>query len=347
MTPNLDHYISRHIRAYYKHKLVAPLIYLALLLIIAFFYPIGSMVLPPRMEKDCDLAKQYKSNENYIHIDLGHLYFTGYTKRWLDSTVGYYYYTTVGDDCVVVLLSPESCQQGLPEIENISIRGKILYRSNAVNKLYDNLAKDLSWSASGIASTISPYMISQPDAEDFSTTLFLTVYFATGFYAFCSVIIYLLYSIWPQISSPCQRLHHYGKPSQILAQAEEELATLPQLATEDMFITEHYFIETSKYGVAIVPISEMIWIYKYSTLHKFLWHHFSISYTLHITANKRQYIHCPKNIKSDIDGIIDYLSEANHDMLVGFSEENRLKVEEIQGDLKPLKKFWAFLSKKV
>ena len=347
MTQNFDHYISRHMRSYYQHKLIAPVIYLALLLVVAIFYPVGDMVLPPRMEKDCSLPKQYAANQRYIHMDLEHLYFTGYTKRWLDTTMGYYYYTTVGDDCVVVLLSPESCQQGLPEIENISIQAKILYRSNAVNKLYDNLAKDLSWSAAGISSTISPYMLSEPDAVDYRTRLFLAIYFATGFYALCSTVVYLLYAIWPQFSVPCQRLRHYGKPREILAQAEEELATLPQLATEDMFITEHYFIETSKYGVAIVPISEMIWIYKYSTLHKFLWHHFSISYTLHITANKRQYIHCPKNIKSDIDGIIDYLSEANHNILVGFSEENRLKVEEIQGDFKPLKKFWAFLSKKV
>ena len=114
----------------------------------------------------------------------------------------------------------------------------------------------------------------------------------------------------------------------MLSQAEEELATLPQLATEDMFITEHYFIVLANYGVAIVPIQEIIWIYKYSTLHKILWHHFSISYTLHITANKHLYIQCPKNMKSDIDGIIDYLSEANHEILVGFNEENRLKVKQ-------------------
>ena len=115
----------------------------------------------------------------------------------------------------------------------------------------------------------------------------------------------------------------FGRPRQILAQAEEELSTLPQLATEDIFITEHYFIETSDYGVAVVPISQIIWIYKYSTLHKFLWIHFAISYTLHISAGKHQYIRCPKNTKSDIDGIMDYLAEANHDILVGFTEENR------------------------
>ena len=130
-------------------------------------------------------------------------------------------------------------------------------------------------------------------------------------------------------------------------EAEEELATLPQLATEDMFITEHYFIETSIYGNAIIPIDQIIWIYKYSTLHKFFWYHFSISYTLHISANKHLYIQCPKNIKSDIDGIMDYLAEANHNILVGFNEKNRLEVQKIQGTPMNFEKFIAFLKKRI
>lgn len=51
---------------------------------------------------------------------------------------------------------------------------------------------------------------------------------------------------------------------------------------------------TSPYGNAIVPIQEILWIYKHSTLHKMLWYHFSISYTMHITANKHMYVNCPK-----------------------------------------------------
>ncbi len=347
MKENFNHYISRHIRAYYKNRILFPIIYLIVLVILGFIYPVTSMVLPPEMDAKTSLADQYRSKTRYVNVSLKNLYFTGYTKKWLDSTVGYYYYTYHGDECVVVLLSPETSQQGLPIIEQERIHAKILYDSGAMNKLFMHLSKDLSWSPSGISSAISPYMFSEPDAVDFRTIFFLLVYFITGFYALCSFVIYGIYILWPSLSAPCQRLRYYGKPKEILAQAEEELATLPQLATEDMFITEHFFIETSRYGVAIVPISDILWIYKYSTLHKFLWHHFSISYTLHITANKRRYIHCPKNIKSDIDGIMDYLAEANHDILVGFSEENRLKVEKIQGDFEFLNKFWSFLSKKV
>ena len=114
-----------------------------------------------------------------------------------------------------------------------------------------------------------------------------------------------------------------------------------------MFITEHYFIMTSPYGNAIVPIQEILWIYKHSTLHKMLWYHFSISYTMHITANKHMYVNCPKNTKSDIDGIIDYLAEANHNILVGFNEENRLKVQAVQGKPFHIEKFYALLRHRV
>lgn len=171
-------------------------------------------------------------------------------------------------------------------------------------------------------------------------------YFGTLIYAVISLIFYILCIRFPVLAPACQNLVVFGNPHKLLAEAEEELATLPQLATEDMFITEHYFIMTSPYGNAIVPIKEILWIYKYSTLHKILWYHFSISYTLHISANKHLYIHCPKNTKSDIDGIIDYLAEANHDILVGFSEENRLKVQAVQGKPLHVERLLAWKKKK-
>lgn len=346
MKENYEHYISRSIRAFYKKRMISPIIYLIILIVIACIYPVMSLLSPVSVDAIDDIASLYES-DRYAEITLDNLYFTGYTKRWLDTTIGYYYYTIMGDDCVIVLLDPEACEQGLPTIDTITISAKILYRSHAMEQLFYYLSDDLDWSQDGIASTVSSYMISQPDSTDLATHVFLFVYLLSGAYAIFSIVRYLLYIISPVLSVPCQRLRCYGRPKEILAEAEEELATLPQLATEDMFITQHYFIETSSFGVAIVPIDQILWIYKYSSLHAFLWHHFGISYTLHITAAKRQYIRCPKNIKSDIDGIMDYLAEANHDILVGFSEENRLRIEEIQGDLVPLKKFWAFLSRKV
>ncbi|MBE5917225.1 MAG: hypothetical protein E7273_10340 [Pseudobutyrivibrio ruminis] len=345
---SLEHLITRSIKTYYKNKLYAPIIFLVILVVLAIVFPVGHLLVPQLYEEDqISLSEMYNSNKNYARFDLKNLYFTGYTSKWLDRTRGYYYYTMINSECVVVLLDPNTCEQGAPTIEELNIKGEIIYDSVAARTLLGNLANDLNWNEDGILSTVSSYSISEPDATGFAAVAFQTFYIIFGIYSLASIVVYCLYIAFPVLSLPVQKTRAYGKPAEILAEAEEELATLPQLATEDMFITEHYFIETSSYGVAIVPIDSIIWIYKYSTMHKFLWHHFSITYTLYITAGKRHYIKCPKNIKSDIDGIIDYLSEANHDILVGFSEENRLKVEEIQNDFAVVRKITGFLSKRV
>ncbi|WP_242871202.1 DUF6709 family protein [Pseudobutyrivibrio sp. YE44] len=298
-------------------------------------------------EEETSLYDLYNSKEVYAKFKLTDLYFTGYTSKWLDSTRGYYYYTMINSECVIVLLDPDTCEQGAPTIDKLTIHGQVLYDSDAARALLSNLARDLNWSEEGILSTVSSYTISEPDATGFISMSFEFFFVIFAIYSILNIIICCIFIAFPVLSIPVQKTRAYGKPAEILAEAEEELATLPQLATEDMFITEHYFIETSSYGVAIVPIDAIIWIYKYSTMHKFLWHHFSITYTLYITAGKRHYIKCPKNIKSDIDGIMDYLAEANHDILVGFSEENRLKVEEIQNDFDIIRKITSFLSKRV
>ncbi|SHJ35356.1 DUF6709 family protein [Pseudobutyrivibrio xylanivorans] len=345
---SLEHLITRSIKTYYKNRLYAPIIFLVILMALAVIFPVKHMLLPRTYSADnVSLYQLYNNKETYGKFKLSNLYFTGYTSKWLDRTRGYYYYTMLGSECVIVLLDPDTCEQGAPTIEQLTVRGQILYESEAARSLLSNLARDLNWSEDGILSTVSSYTISEPDATGFVSKAFEFFYVLTGAYSALSIIIYCVFIAFPVVSIPVQKTRAYGKPAEILAEAEEELATLPQLATEDMFITEHYFIETSSYGVAIVPIDAIIWIYKYSTMHKFLWHHFSITYTLYITAAKRHYIKCPKNIKSDIDGIMDYLAEANHDILVGFSEENRLKVEEIQDDFEIIRKISGFLSKRV
>lgn len=345
---SLEHLITRSIKTYYKNKLYAPVMFLVILIALTFFFPMGHMLFPKTYDEDnVSLYDLYNTKETYAHFKLKNLYFTGYTSKWLDRTRGYYYYTMINSECVIVLLDPDTCEQGSPQIDELTVSGEVLYDSVAARSLLTNLANDLNWSEEGILSTVSSYTISEPDATGFAARTFEFFYTVFMICSIVSIIVYSIYIAFPVWSLPVQKTRAYGKPADILAEAEEELATLPQLATEDMFITEHYFIETSSYGVAIVPIDAIIWIYKYSTMHKFLWHHFSITYTLHITAGKRHYIKCPKNIKSDIDGIMDYLAEANHDILVGFSEENRLKVEEIQNDFDIIRKITGFLSKRV
>ncbi len=342
-----QHYISKNIKTLYQRKLFAPIIYLITVVVLWICFSLGDLLFPIDIASANLPKKLTGDSPTYVHTTLSNLKFTGYTQAKYGRTAGYFYYTIEDSRCMIVLLSPTTCEQGLPAIDEVRIKGQLCENTGSFTDLLSLLAEDLHWTAEGITDKVINYYVSEPDYHPVTNFFLFAAIFLTGGYALGCIILYILWIFFPVFSPPCQNLALFGKPRELLAQAEEELATLPQLATEDMFITEHFFIETSNYGVAVVPINEIIWIYKYSTLHKFFWYHFSISYTLHITANRHLYIRCPKNIKSDIDGIIDYLSEANHDILVGFNEKNRLKVQEIQGRPMHFEKLIAFLQKRV
>jgi len=347
MLENYEHYISRNIKAYYKRKIFSPAVYLVLLLAVWNIFSLTELLFPASLTSDATLDSMQRQEVKYINAELNNLHFTGYTRTFLGNTTGYYYYTLRNDEYFFVLLSPNTCEEGLPVISKVSVSAVIDTGSSTYQLLLDNVAKDLNWTATGIRSKVLPYYLSEPDFNPIGNTLLFGFIFITGIYALISLTLSILYIRFPWLSPPCQDLELFGNAKDLLEQAEEELATLPQLATEDIFITEHFFIFTSDYGNAIIPIDQIIWIYKYSTMHKLFWYHFSISYTLHISASKYLYLQCPKNIKSDIDGIIDYLAEANHNILVGFSEQNRLKAQEIQGAPLPIEKVMNFLKKKI
>lgn len=328
---NYDHYISGNIKTLYRKRLFAPILYLFFILLLFLNLPISSVVFPASLENPTDIKHQYQTDNPYVTTTLSNLKFTGYIRKRFGRTNGYYYsYFKENNDMILVLLSPSSCEEGLPIIPQISVNAKISKLDDSCETVLTKLSEDLSWNEKGITGKVNRYYFSEPDnCFTLGRLLFLCIIVTTAF-AIIRIISYILYINKPYFA-PCVRiLSSFGKPKELLATAEEELSTLPQLATEDMFITEHFFIETSPYGTALIPIQEILWIYKHSTLHKIFWYHFSISYTLSIIANKHLSITCPKNLKSDIDGIIDYLSEANHDILVGFSEENRKKVQAMQ-----------------
>lgn len=347
MIDNYEHYITKNIRAYYRKRLVAPICFLLLLSALWFLFPLEAILHPAPFTAADTLESAYEDKKEYVTVTFNNLTFTGYTSTRFGSTNGYWYYEVRNHKCNLVLLSPATCEEGLPTIESLTTICLIEKEDTLYSELLSLLATDLLWTQEGITSQMPAYYFSEPGYNPVTNAILFIVYFGSSYFAAFSLLRYLLFILCPALAPACQNLIIYGNPFEQLAEAEEELATLPQLATEDMFITEHYFIMTSPYGNAIVPIQEILWIYKYSTLQKFLWYHFSISYTLHISANKHLFIQCPKNIKSDIDGIIDYLAEANHNIMVGFNEENRLKAQASQGKPLHIEKFFAFLRRKV
>ncbi len=332
-------YISKRIRSIYRKNMIVPVVFLCFAAFLYFYSDVRSFVFPEAYRADAP--------EEYSVVTFRDLRFTGYTESILGLTDGYYYYTVVGGELSLVLLSPETAGGGLPLLDETVIRCKRMPFGELQGDVVSLIAKDLGISEESSKMSFSSWFFNEPDYHYEVGVLLFILLILFSVYAVYELIKCIVIVRFPHMAPPIRMLKRYGDPKKLLRRAEVELLSLPQLATEDLFITEHFFIEVSARDVALVPIDEIVWVYKHSTLHKFLWYHFSITYTLSITANRHLYIQCPKNIKSDIDGIIDYLAEANHNILVGFSEENRLRVQEIQGTPMQLDKLVSFLNRRV
>lgn len=343
----LEHLITRNIRSTYGRRVISPIIYIVFLLIVWFYTPLHALMQPLTISAEAHIGALADDGKQYITTTLTNLNFTGYTQKQFGQVTGYYYYTVRQDACYLVLLTPRTCEEGLPHIDEVTIRAGIRRQPESYALLAEQLSDDLTWTTRGFYDSVSDCIISEPDFGGIGNRILFFLFFASAAYALVCIVLFTLYALFPVLSPASRQLGLYGKRAELLAQAEEELATLPQLATEDMYITEHFFIAFANKSVTVIPISEIVWIYKYSTLHNILWYHFSISYTLHITANRHLYIQFPKNMKSDIDGIMDYLAEANHDILVGFNEKNRKAVQAMPGVTRFTDGLIAFFRQKI
>ena len=114
MPDNYEHYISKNIQAFYRRRLFSPMIYLVLLAVLWIVFPLGAMLRPAQLSDNTKIADAYKNHHRYVRMTFTDLKFSGYTCETYGQTRGYYYYTTQKNNCSIILLTPHTCEEGLP-----------------------------------------------------------------------------------------------------------------------------------------------------------------------------------------------------------------------------------------
>ena len=180
MTENYEHYISRNIKAFYKRRLFSPIIFVIMLIILWFVFPLYDILNPVSMKKNTSLADTFNSGDKYIKTTLDNLHFTGYTEEAFGSTKGYFYYCIEGDNCYIVLLNPSTCEEGVPTIEELTLKGKIISGKETYAELINNLSVDLHWTEKGLRNKISNFYLSEPDFHRIPNTILFIIYFVTA-----------------------------------------------------------------------------------------------------------------------------------------------------------------------
>ena len=183
MPDNYEHYITRNIKAFYKRRLFSPIIYLLLLAILWLVFPLGDMLRPHMLKADETLQNSYQDKNRYVRTTFYDLRFTGYTSESHGQTRGYFYYTIRDKQCEIVLLSPNTCEEGLPTIDSLRVTGRIVQGQETYQTLLSNLSDDLDWTSDGINSQLNAYYFSEPAYHRYVTTFLFIVYFGTMIYS--------------------------------------------------------------------------------------------------------------------------------------------------------------------
>ena len=179
MPENYDHYISKNIKAFYKRRLAAPIIYLIVLILAWHFFSLSAVFSPDILPDDTSLETAFRGGKQYISTTLSDLKFTGYTQSIFGHTNGYYYYTMRDEECIIVLLSPNTSEEGLPSIEEVTIKGKISKGNENFDTLLSNLSTDLNWTENGIRNKVSSYYISEPGFNHVGNWILFAAIFIT------------------------------------------------------------------------------------------------------------------------------------------------------------------------
>ncbi|MCQ2536105.1 MAG: hypothetical protein MJ110_03950 [Lachnospiraceae bacterium] len=316
-------------------RIICPIILMVVLVALSYATPVKTMFIPREVRRGTSLEQLYENNETYIIADFQDLNFTGYTDEVWGNVRGYYYYTQWENDYAIVLVSPKTCQQGIPHMDSLKSRVKIEPNPKAFDVLFPKIAQDLGWNDTGVRDQMDVCLLSEPAGKSFIMNLSMVVYAIAFIYGAFSFFSYAIYVISPLQSPFCKIL---GKKSQEIRQkmeeAEIELSDSPQLVSGDVFITENYLVETAETEFCIIPIDKIIWVYRHAGLHFVFGKIRPVREVLYVITKTHGHFRCTALGQGDIDGVIDYLSEANPEILIGLSEENRIKADIIKKEAK-------------
>lgn len=314
--------IKAYIRKLYILKLIPTFIFFIICLYLWKNMHFANIISPPVVSNAIQLNEAVQSKNYYIRLSVPTLYYSGYDCISDYGICGSYYYAYIDDTCVFILVSNETSNNRTQKLNDVSINAKIKNDTAASDYLINHFADDINWTVSGMKSISASYIISEPDYKSLSLHILLLLLLSAGIYALIYMLICIFYFLQPQFSSVLRHLGLPKKALQALEQANYELKNLRLFYCADISITSHYFIELNKTSVSIIPLNEIIWVYKHSYLQHFAIKNRHLRYTLCIHT-KHKTFYCHNKEKEDADKVLSYFESSHPDILIGYSPENK------------------------
>lgn len=284
--------------------------------------PFFDIVWPAQIKDPASIISLYQSNITYVEFTADTLYYTGYDYTENGKITGSYYYNIYDGTCIYFLLPNAQCNNRQEQLCNVPVKARLQSGGKLQSELIQQMSADLNWTAQGLSAVSSRILI---NAVDYLLLKHIILFAITLIIFAASLIVAfntLSQLIYPLLYPACFHLRRYGSVREQVLQAEQELHEIPLLKAGIFTITKHYLISITKTQLYILPLDEIIWGYKHSNLHRFRLRRLRLTYTLRITARKNLALVADSQPKEDVDAVLDYISEYNPEILIGYTKKN-------------------------
>ncbi len=322
--------ILEYIKFISRRNLIFPVVVIAVMAVLLAVIPFGRVLNPPVASSVDEILEYADSGYTYLSIEISGYSYSGYDYYSESGEVkaGYYYILDEenAENLCMFLLIPWDEGEISDEQTVYKAKVKLLRNDKYFESFLTGFSTDIGWSSSALRAAGGDVLISSYDYNPALYIILLILIIAVM--AICLVygVINLLTYLFPTLHEAARRLKKFGLDEDDFREIDDEMAHNRILSAGNLYITDHYFVAYSNSGIAIVPLYNIVWAYKYSSWNR-LRRFSKLNYSLVIVTSPRDRITIKGNKKRDADAILRFFRRDFTHITVGYSEEIRNEME--------------------
>lgn len=326
-------YIYHKIRKKTLISAIIPVVFLVFLIFMAYNFPFKEVFSPITYSNVSKLDTAFTSRKDYVSLSDITLYYTGYDSVKNSQVVGKYFYAIENNKCYFFLLNSEKALESDTFITFEHLKLQLSSLDLNYNNLLTNLSEDINWQYTHMAEVSPQYVAVEYRGMLTYSYIFALLLTFMGIYTLVILLIHIVTFICPQLEKGLFPKTPFQQKKQLFQKLDWELSEansfnsfIPLFANDgaEFYITDSFIINFSLFDTYIIPLENILWIYKHT---KKLSHGVSEMpniYTLHIVLTTGTHIQLKNYMEKNADALIALLSNKNPHILTGYSHEHKI-----------------------
>lgn len=306
-------------------QIIIPVAFVVFLFVVFWSFSVKNWLFPVRITDEGEIDAAYEGDSTYVYCNVKRLLYTGIDHYARGKVDGYYYYSLVDGTCRYYLIDARQ-KQAQPVLENYGFGARILREEELASNLDKLMAGMLDWTMEGVDRVAGDYILSEIDYDRKNILLIAALMLLSGTLAVLHIVT-IVYNIFNPYAA--LNFSHFGNKDErrrVILEANAEYNDRVLFMSQGMYVTDNYFIYHDSDEFEIVPLEDIVWAYKHSSLKWSLGMRHFITYTIRlVTVYKKTYSFRGKT-KESCDGLLEIIAGQHPEILTGYSEENKAKM---------------------